>query len=647
MKKILFLVMMCVITLNAMGQATSLVVDNQTPGWLSSKINYSDQQTLVNLKVTGYINNTDLAFIGNLMAYYSLKGTLDLGEVQIIGSEPSANNLLDNSKEILKGKLRKYILPVSLDSAYSVCTGIDIDTLVVGGSSLPVIYPTTFDKYSSYVPEHIKNLILREGVTKIEDKAFQGRIRAHTALKSIRMPSSLRVIGNNAFENCHKLENVVLPDSITSIGCYAFVNDSVAFKDTLKLPSNLKKVDLLSFSYGENIYVQNLYEWRAEFYIEKNMNIIFPKDISEIKMCGVKGDAQIIWHVKNPIPPSLSISSIYTVWSDQAKQSIIAYVPKASLSRYKNAWKDITIFAESIPATGISISIDTLKLQKNHTFYLSADVLPTDADSKEIIWKSGNISIVSIDKYGSVRALSSGKTYIYASLAANPQIKDSCFVQVYQPVTDIELNYNEKNIKVGESFDLKATVFPSDADNKNVIWESSNETIANVAEGKVQGQKAGTAIISAISKSDSTIKSQCTVTVLQPVEGISLDKSTVDLNAIGETMQLTATVIPDDASDKTVNWRSSDEKVCLVANGKVLAVGYGTAVIIATTDDGGYMASCTVNVNNTTGVNGLTIDKDSSYKIYTVDGKQISRLQKGVNIIRFNNGISKLIIKND
>ena len=133
-----------IFSLMSMAQATSLTVDCQTPGWLSSKINYGDQQSLVNLKVTGYINSTDLTFLGNLMTYYSLRGTLDLGEAQIIGSIPSENNSLDNSKKILNGSLRKYILPVSLDSAHFICYGIDVDTLVVGGRSLPVIYPETF-----------------------------------------------------------------------------------------------------------------------------------------------------------------------------------------------------------------------------------------------------------------------------------------------------------------------------------------------------------------------------------------------------------------------------------------------------------------------------------------------------------------------
>lgn len=59
-------------------QATSLVVDNQTPGWLSSKINYSDQQTVENLTLTGYVNQTDISFISSLMEKHSLNGHLDM-----------------------------------------------------------------------------------------------------------------------------------------------------------------------------------------------------------------------------------------------------------------------------------------------------------------------------------------------------------------------------------------------------------------------------------------------------------------------------------------------------------------------------------------------------------------------------------------
>ena len=70
--------------LNAYPQATSLTVDNQTPGWLSSKISYGDQQTVENLKVTGYLNGTDIQFIYDLNTKNSLGGVIDLEDVNIV-----------------------------------------------------------------------------------------------------------------------------------------------------------------------------------------------------------------------------------------------------------------------------------------------------------------------------------------------------------------------------------------------------------------------------------------------------------------------------------------------------------------------------------------------------------------------------------
>lgn len=87
MKKLLsFCITLCV-CLNVSALRTDLVVDNQTPGWLSSKINYGDQKTVRNLKVTGYINATDLKFIGKLIQYRLLDGIVDLGETDIISED--------------------------------------------------------------------------------------------------------------------------------------------------------------------------------------------------------------------------------------------------------------------------------------------------------------------------------------------------------------------------------------------------------------------------------------------------------------------------------------------------------------------------------------------------------------------------------
>ena len=97
MKRLITICMMASISLAMFAQATSLTVDNQTPGWLSSKINYGDQTTVRNLKVTGYINATDLKFIGTLIQDRNLDGRLDLSEVNVVGE---GTNAKDNYLEV-------------------------------------------------------------------------------------------------------------------------------------------------------------------------------------------------------------------------------------------------------------------------------------------------------------------------------------------------------------------------------------------------------------------------------------------------------------------------------------------------------------------------------------------------------------------
>lgn len=93
-------------------QATDLTIDNQTPGWLSNKIDYADQETVENLKVTGYVNSADLKFIGSLMQNRNLHGCVDLSEVYVVGSK---NNYMGNGSFNSKGTVRRLILPKTLE----------------------------------------------------------------------------------------------------------------------------------------------------------------------------------------------------------------------------------------------------------------------------------------------------------------------------------------------------------------------------------------------------------------------------------------------------------------------------------------------------------------------------------------------------
>ena len=149
----------------------------------------------------------------------------------------------------------------------------------------------------------------------------------------------------------------------------------------------------------------------------------------------------------------------------------------------------------------------------------------------------------------------------------------------------------------GESGTLTATVSPSNATDKTITWSSSNAQVATVANGKVTAVKAGTATITATAGGK---KGTCTVTVsvaTVAVTNISLDITEKEL-LVGETQQLTATVEPADATDPTVTWSTSDDKVATVARGLVTAVSEGTATITATA--GGKNATCAITVLSTT-----------------------------------------------
>lgn len=165
-------------------------------------------------------------------------------------------------------------------------------------------------------------------------------------------------------------------------------------------------------------------------------------------------------------------------------------------------------------------------------------------------------------------------------------------------VTGVTLNSTSLTLTEGESQTLSATVSPQDAANKKVIWSTSNASVASVDNGgKVTASAAGSATIT-VTTDDGGKTATCKVTVnakVYPVESVSLDKTSVELTE-GETATLTATVKPENASDKTVSWSSSQESVATVTDGVITAVSTGEATITVTTNDGGKTATCKVTV---------------------------------------------------
>lgn len=170
-------------------------------------------------------------------------------------------------------------------------------------------------------------------------------------------------------------------------------------------------------------------------------------------------------------------------------------------------------------------------------------------------------------------------------------------------VTGVTLKPTSLSLFTGDTATLTATVEPSNATNKNVTWESSNKSVATVdANGLVTAVSAGTATIT-VTTEDGTKTATCAVTVKAAtvsVTGVTLSQTQASLysNHTPSTLTLTATVAPDDATNKAVTWTSSNNAVATVdANGLITAVAPGTATITVTTVDGSFTATCTVTVS--------------------------------------------------
>ena len=137
-----------------------------------------------------------------------------------------------------------------------------------------------------------------------------------------------------------------------------------------------------------------------------------------------------------------------------------------------------------------------------------------------------------------------------------------------------------------------------------------------------------------VTHTDTQNTAEVAISVRVPVTGVELNKATLSLNR-WKTENLTATVSPANATNKVVTWKSSDEKVATVTDGKVTTWAAGTATITVTTDDGAKTATCTLTVNpvyvstgkfnlSTSAVSGYTVDgvADGKWDGYTgTDGK--------------------------
>lgn len=176
--------------------------------------------------------------------------------------------------------------------------------------------------------------------------------------------------------------------------------------------------------------------------------------------------------------------------------------------------------------------------------------------------------------------------------------------------TSVSVTPSSATVSEGETTNFTANVLPAEAVYSGISWSSSDTKVATVNNGVVTGVSAGTATITASADAVSGTASVTVKAKAISVTGVSLSKSSMELME-GGSETLTATVSPDNATDKSVTWKSSDTSVATVDGGKVIAVKAGTATITVTTTDGSKIAECNVTVNAMyIAVESVSLDQD-------------------------------------
>ena len=257
-------------------------------------------------------------------------------------------------------------------------------------------------------------------------------------------------------------------------------------------------------------------------------------------------------------------------------------------------------------ATSISLSQTTASIVIDKTLQLTATVSPSNTTNKTVAWSSSNTAIATVDNTGLVTAKNVGSATITATTTDGTNLSATCQVTVTpQLATGISLNQSSAEISVGESITLVATVSPSNTTNPAVKWTTENAAVATVVRGVVRGVGEGECYITATTQDGTNLSAQCLVAVSGSVDvkvtNVTLSETNVTLTE-GSSTVITATVLPENATNKTLAWTSSNTAVATInANGVLQAVAAGTATITATTTDGSNIsATCNVTVNSST-----------------------------------------------
>lgn len=262
-----------------------------------------------------------------------------------------------------------------------------------------------------------------------------------------------------------------------------------------------------------------------------------------------------------------------------------------------NVKDTMTLKVSPVSVSSVTLNRSQLTVNKGSSYCLTATVCPSNASNSSLSWCSSNTNVATVIN-GRVTGVGKGTATITAMAMDGSGKSDTCEVKVKVPVSSISVSSYCNPMNVGDVCLLSVSVYPYDADNRGVCWTSSKTNVVTVTSGGIVTAKSpGTAIITATA-ADGSGTHGCTEITVNKVGVTCLRLSKNQLSMDKNTgIELTAWVGPDNATNKSVRWSSSNSRVAEVNNGCVTANDGGTATITATSDDNSKcFDTCEINV---------------------------------------------------
>ena len=452
------------------------------------------------------IPNLILGFCGAKLNIVIPDSVTEIGEAAFLNSGIVAVTIPDAVTEIEEDAFRGCtgLTDIKLpDSVVNIGTKIFANCTSLTDVTLPnaweLIPASTFEGCTA-----LEKLVLPESVQYIRDGAFKNC----TALKEIVWSKAPELIDSNAFYNCDAITEMDIPATVTSVGYQAFYDCDGLTKITI--PDGVT-------SLGDSVF----YDCDALTDVKLGAGIT-TIPASAFRHCDALEQLTVPRRVTaikdNAFKDSVKFSSITIPRSvTSVSANAFSYLDKLTIYGVAGTYAEtfantnsIKFVDRQVSATSASLDQTVLTLNKGASGQLTLTVTPEDF-TDEVVWKSSDTAVVTVSDTGLVKAVGVGTATIKVSVG---KASASCKVTVLQPVTSISLNRSSLTMEATDTFQLQASVYPSNAADQRVQWTSSDPAVASVDEnGLVTALKKGTATVTAAALDGSGVTRTCQVTV--------------------------------------------------------------------------------------------------------------------------------------